>query len=60
VLGVSFEAGREKIRSAYEESKARYDPELVSYLGDEAQARFRLKADEVERAFQILTGARMN
>ena len=58
VLGVPCEACQEDIRIAYQQALTKYDPELVSYLGDEAQAHFREKAHTIERAYQMLAGSR--
>jgi DnaJ-domain-containing protein 1 len=54
VLGLPREAGQDDIRVAYQQARARYDPDLVSYLGDAAQAHFRAKAQLVERAYEML------
>jgi hypothetical protein len=35
----------------------KYDPKLVEFLGDEAQAHFKTKAQSIERAFHMLSGA---
>lgn len=56
VLGISPAAGEDEIRAAYERAKAKYAPDLVSFLGDEAQAHFTAKAQSVERAYEMLTG----
>jgi len=55
VLGVPPQAGPEDIRTAYQNAMTRYDPNLVSHLGDEAQAHFKEKAQSVERAYQMLS-----
>jgi DnaJ-domain-containing protein 1 len=57
VLGVPSEAGPDAIRAAYQQAMTRYDPQLVEFLGDEAQAHFKTKAQSIERAYQILSGA---
>jgi DnaJ-domain-containing protein 1 len=54
VLGVQREARQEDIRTAYQQAKTKYDSDFVSFLGDEAQAHFRTKAQAVERAYQML------
>jgi hypothetical protein len=56
ILGVSRDAGRDVIRAAYEQTRTKYDPDLVSHLGDDAQAHFKTKAEAVERAYRMLTG----
>ena len=58
VLGVPHDAGLEDIRAAYEQAKTKYDPDLVSHLGDEARAHFQTKAESVERAYQMLSDVR--
>jgi hypothetical protein len=58
VLGVRHDAGLEDIRAAYEQARTKYDPDLVSHLGDEARAHFQAKAESVERAYQILSDVR--
>ena len=58
VLGVPPDAGLDDIRAAYEQAKTKYDPDLVSHLGDEARAHFQTKADSVERAYQMISDVR--
>ena len=58
VLGVPPEASQEAIGAAYQQAKTKYDPDLVSYLGDETQAHFRAKVEAIERAYQLLTDVR--
>jgi DnaJ-domain-containing protein 1 len=57
VLGVPSEAGPDAIRAAYQEAMTKYDPQLVEFLGDEAQAHFKTKAQSIERAYHMLSGA---
>ena len=57
VLGVSPDANRESIVSAYEQAKSKYDAEQVAHLSAEVQEHFRQKAQAVERAYQMLTAA---
>ena len=57
VLGVPAEADPDAIRAAYQQAMTRYDPQLVEFLGDEAQAHFKTKARSIERAYQMLSGA---
>ncbi|MBM3773412.1 MAG: hypothetical protein FJW27_19405 [Acidimicrobiia bacterium] len=54
VLGVSADATPEEIRSAYEQAKQKYSPDLVSHLGSELQELYRTKAQAVERAYEFL------
>ena len=56
VLGVPSEAGPDAIRAAYQEAMTKYDPQLVEFLGDEAQAHFKTKAQSIERAYHMLSG----
>jgi DnaJ-domain-containing protein 1 len=55
-LGVPREAGQDAIRTAYQQARTKYDPDLVSHLGEEAQAHFKAKAQSVERAYTVLSG----
>jgi preprotein translocase subunit Sec63 len=57
VLGVSRTAGQNDVHVAYEQARSKYDPDLVSHLGDDARAHFQAKAQSVERAYQMLTGS---
>ena len=57
VLGVPRDASKDAIQSAYLEAKAKYDVDQVSHLGMDLQDHFRLKAQAVERAYQMLTSA---
>ena len=57
VLGVPSEAGADAIREAYQQAMTKYDPQLVEFLGDEAQSHFKTKAQSIERAYQMLSGA---
>jgi DnaJ-domain-containing protein 1 len=57
VLGVPSQADADAIRAAYQQAMTRYDPQLVEFLGDEAQAHFKTKAQSIERAYQMLSGA---
>lgn len=54
VLGLAADATADGIRAAYEKAKAKYDPVHYEHLGVELQAHFKTKADDVERAFQML------
>jgi hypothetical protein len=54
VLGVTHEAGVDAIEKAYRAAKAKYAPEEVEHLGDEAQAYYREKAAAVERAYETI------
>jgi flagellar biosynthesis GTPase FlhF len=55
VLGVERGANAEVIRAAYMAALQKYDPEQVSHLGGDIQAHYKMKAQAVERAFQMLT-----
>ena len=54
VLGLAADAAADEIRAAYEKAKAKYDPVHYEHLGVELQAHFKAKAEDVERAFQML------
>jgi DnaJ-domain-containing protein 1 len=56
VLGVAPESDLARIRAAYEAAKAKYQPDAVSHLGDDVQQHFRIKAEAVDRAYEILSG----
>jgi flagellar biosynthesis GTPase FlhF len=56
VLGIPSEAGPDAIRAAYQQAMTRFDPQLVEFLGDEAQAHFKTKAQSIERAYHMLSG----
>jgi preprotein translocase subunit Sec63 len=58
VLGVPHDAGLDDIRTGYEQARTKYDPDLVSHLGDEARAHFNAKSESVERAYQLLSDVR--
>jgi len=57
VLGLSQDASRESIESAYTRARTKYDADQVAHLSAEVQEHFKLKADAVERAYQMLTAA---
>jgi hypothetical protein len=57
ILGVARDATRQDIAAAYEKARARLNPELTTHLNEELRTYFARKADGVERAYQILTGA---
>ena len=54
VLGLSRDAGRDRVLAAYEEAKAKYDPSVVAGLGPEIQAHYLAKSRAVERAYELL------
>lgn len=58
VLGLPSEADPDAIRAAYQQAITKYDPQQVEFLGDEAQAHFKAKAQSIERAYQMLSTAR--
>jgi hypothetical protein len=53
-LGVPRTAGAAEIEAAYQEAKAKYDPELVSGLSSELQEHFRKKGEAAQRAYELL------
>jgi hypothetical protein len=57
VLGLPPDASRDSIDSAYEQAKTKYDVEQVAHLSSEVQEHYKLKAQAVERAYQMLTAS---
>ena len=55
ILRVARDASPDAIHAAYQLAKSKYDPDVVSHLGDEAQAHFKAKAEAVELAYQTLS-----
>jgi len=55
ILGLAADATRDSIDSAYEQAKSKYDAEQVAHLSSEVQEHYKLKAQAVERAYQMLT-----
>jgi preprotein translocase subunit Sec63 len=55
VLGVARDASKEVIRAAYQEAKAKYDPELLTHLSVEVQEHLKARAQAVDLAHQKLT-----
>jgi DnaJ-domain-containing protein 1 len=51
ILGVAPGVSQEALLAAYEQAKSKYDPDLVSHLGDELQQHFKAKAQAVEQAY---------
>jgi len=54
VLAVSPDANADVIRAAYDHARSKYDLGHVEGLGDEIKQHYSLKAQEVDRAFQML------
>jgi hypothetical protein len=54
VLAVPHDANADVIRAAYKQAKSKYDLGEVEGLGDEIKHHYNLKAQEVDRAFQML------
>jgi hypothetical protein len=54
VLAVPHDANADVIRAAYNQARSKYDLGQVEGLGDEIKEHYVLKAQEVERAFQML------
>jgi len=57
VLGLTPDATRDSIDSAYEQAKTKYDAEQVAHLSSEVQEHYKLKAQAVERAYRMLTAS---
>jgi preprotein translocase subunit Sec63 len=54
VLAVPHDANADVIRAAYDRAKSKYDLGQVEGLGDEIKQHYVLKAQEVDRAFEML------
>jgi hypothetical protein len=54
VLAVSQDANADVIRAAYDHARSKYDLGHVEGLGDEIKQHYSLKAQEVDRAIQML------
>ena len=54
VLAVPRDANAEVIRAAYDQARSKYDLGQVEGLGDEIKQHYVLKAQEVDRAFEML------
>jgi hypothetical protein len=54
VLAVSHDANADVIRAAYNKARSKFDLGHVEGLGDEIKQHYSLKAQEVDRAFQML------
>jgi hypothetical protein len=54
VLGVTREASKEAIDTAYHEAQLKYAPEQVAHLGPELQEHYKRKTEAVERAYREL------
>ena len=55
VLGVPRDATKEAIHAAYLAAKSKYDLNNVDHLGAELQEHYRVKAQAVDQAYQMLT-----
>src|SRR5262249_129015 len=56
VLGVPRDTRPEAVRAAYEQARLKYNEDSVAHLGVEVQEHFRAKAEEIDRAYQMLAG----
>jgi len=56
-LGVARNASQDVVLAAYEKARAKYDPNAVADMGQEAQLHFKTKFDAVERAYQMIAGS---
>lgn len=54
ILGVSKNASKEEIRSAYRRQARRYHPDKVSHLGEEFQQLAKVRFQEIQKAYEIL------
>lgn len=55
VLGVSRDASKEAIGAAYQAARLKYEPDQVAHLSVELQEHYKVKAQAVDRAYQMLT-----
>ena len=56
VLGISRGATQEEIRNAYRRQAHRYHPDRVSHLGEEFQEIAKRKFQEIQNAYELLSG----
>jgi hypothetical protein len=54
-LGISADASRQEIDTAYQAAKSKYDLSQVSHLGPELQEYYKSKAAAADRAYKMLT-----
>ena len=55
ILGVSPQATKEEIKSAYRKQAQRYHPDRVSHLGEEFQQLAKEKFQEIQGAYEALS-----
>jgi uncharacterized membrane protein YkvA (DUF1232 family) len=56
ILGVSRNASQQEIKSAFRKQAQRYHPDRVSHLGEEFQQLAKEKFQEIQKAYEILSG----
>jgi uncharacterized membrane protein YkvA (DUF1232 family) len=56
ILGVSRNASKQEIKSAFRKQAQRYHPDRVSHLGEEFQQLAKEKFQEIQKAYEILSG----
>ena len=55
ILGVARETSPEAVHAAYQQAKSKYDLDLVEHMGDEVREHFRVKAQAIDAAYQMIT-----
>jgi DnaJ-domain-containing protein 1 len=58
ILGVSRNASQQEIKTAFRRQAQRYHPDRVSHLGEEFQQLAKEKFQEIQRAYETLSGGR--
>jgi uncharacterized membrane protein YkvA (DUF1232 family) len=56
ILGVSRNASQQEIKSAFRKQAQRYHPDRVSHLGEEFQQLAKEKFQEIQEAYESLSG----
>jgi uncharacterized membrane protein YkvA (DUF1232 family) len=56
ILGVSRNASQQEIKSAFRKQAQRYHPDRVSHLGEEFQQLAKEKFQEIQKAYESLSG----
>jgi uncharacterized membrane protein YkvA (DUF1232 family) len=56
ILGVSRNASQQEIKTAFRKQAQRYHPDRVSHLGEEFQQLAKEKFQEIQKAYEILSG----
>jgi len=56
ILGVDRNASQQEIKNAFRKQAQRYHPDRVSHLGEEFQQLAKEKFQEIQKAYEILSG----